>query len=58
LSIDIFKVVVDEEKQHPLFKQIINEPSYAKALDIINSWGDGLLSRKGEEKKFINEFQP
>jgi hypothetical protein len=57
LSIDLFKAVVDEEKQHLLFKLVINEPNYAKARDIINSWGDGLLSRKGEAKKFINEFQ-
>jgi hypothetical protein len=57
LSIDLFEEVVDEKKQHLLFKQVLNEPAYAEARDIINLWGEGLLTRKGEAKKFINEFQ-
>lgn len=57
MSIDLFKEVVEEDKQHLLFKGVINEPAYAKARDIINLWGEGLLTRKDESKKFINEFQ-
>lgn len=57
LSIDLFEEVVEYEKQHLLFKQVINEPAYAEARDIINLWGEGLLTRKGEAKKFIKEFQ-
>lgn len=48
---------MDEEKLHPHFKEIQTKSEYAKTHDIINEWGDGLLGRQGEAKKFINEFQ-
>lgn len=57
MSIDLFKAVVAQEKQHPLFQQVLNEPVYEKTHEIINSWGEGLLTRSGEARKFINEFQ-
>lgn len=57
LSIDLFDVAVQENKLHPLFKQVLTEPSYQKTHAILNSWGQGLLGRKGEAKKFLKEFQ-
>ncbi|MEZ9074085.1 hypothetical protein AB4453_16965 [Vibrio atlanticus] len=57
MSIDLFKVIVDEKKLHPLFKQVLNEPAYAKTHPIINEWGEGLLDRSGEAKKFVTEWQ-
>lgn len=57
MSSDLFKVIVDEDKLHPLFVQVLNDPEYAKIHPIINSWGEGLLGRRGEALKFIKEFQ-
>lgn len=57
MSIDLFKAVVAPEKQHPLFKLVLNEPAYKKTHEIINSWGQGLLERRGEATKFVIEFQ-
>lgn len=57
MGIDLFKVIVDKNRLHPLFKEILNEPAYAKTHPIINEWGEGLLDRSGESKKFITEFQ-
>lgn len=57
MSIDLFKAVVAPEKQHPLFKLVLNEPAYKKTHEIINSWGQGLLERSGEATKFVIEFQ-
>ncbi|HHX8443355.1 hypothetical protein ACNO5M_17370 [Vibrio owensii] len=57
MSIDLFDVAVPEDKLHPLFKQVLTEPSYKKTHSILNSWGQGLLGRKGEATKFLKEFQ-
>lgn len=57
MVIDLFEPIVPEDKQHPLFKEVLNNESYKKTHSIINSWGVGLLGRKGEKIKFIKEFQ-
>ncbi len=54
---DLFTSLVKEEKLHPLFKKIVSENIYQPTMSIINQWSDGLLGRKHEAKKFINEFQ-
>lgn len=50
-------MIVDEDALHPYFKEVKNEPAYAKTHQIINEWGKGLLGRNGETTKFIKEFQ-
>lgn len=57
MSKDLFNVIVEESKQDLLFKQVLTDPIYAKTHVIINEWGEGLLERSGEAKKFIKEFQ-
>lgn len=57
MSVDLFKVIVDEDKLHPLFVQVLKDSACAKIHPIINSWGEGLLGRSGEALKFIKEFQ-
>lgn len=57
INTDLFNVIVSEDKLHPLFKQVLDIPAYAKTHSIINSWGAGLLGRSGETLKFIKEFQ-
>jgi hypothetical protein len=57
LGFNLFDIIVDEDTLHPYFKEIKNEPAYAKTHVIINEWGKGLLGRYGETKKFIKEFQ-
>lgn len=57
LRMDLFKTAMPENKLHEYFKQISNEPKYTPVRDVIQSWGGGLLERRGEQKKFVNEFQ-
>ncbi|EPC8060006.1 hypothetical protein ACR3FW_002151 [Yersinia enterocolitica] len=54
---DLFTPQVATERLHPLVKQIIAEPVYHPAIKTINSWGAGILERRGEGDKFIKEFQ-
>lgn len=54
---DLFTPQVATERLHPLVKQIIAEPVYHPAIKTINSWGAGILERRGEGNKFIKEFQ-
>lgn len=57
MKIDLFKVIIEEDKLHPLFKRVLTEPAFIKTHPIINSWGEGLLERRGESLKFVKEFQ-
>lgn len=57
LSIDLFKVIVEDNKLHPLFKQVLTNPDCVKTHPIINSWCEGLFERSGESLKFVKEFQ-
>ncbi|EPW6924957.1 hypothetical protein ACWOYG_001200 [Vibrio parahaemolyticus] len=57
MSINLFDPVVPEENQHPLFREVLHEPVYQQTHSILNSWGMGLLGRRGEAKKFLKEFQ-
>jgi hypothetical protein len=54
---DLFKSRMPERRLHNSFKQIVADPRYAPVRDVIQSWGAGLLDRRGEQKKFVNEFQ-
>ena len=55
--LDLFTPRFREGKLHNHFRLISADPDYAKAKPIIQSWATGLLDRRGESQKFINEFQ-
>ncbi|HIF7991260.1 hypothetical protein Q4R59_13800 [Morganella morganii] len=44
-------------KLHRNFKHLIENENLKPVRDVIQSWGEGLLNRKNERDKFINEFQ-
>lgn len=54
---DLFVSRFREEKLHRHFRLISADPAYAKVRHVIQNWATGLLDRKGESQKFINEFQ-
>lgn len=54
---ELFKLAVKEDRLHPLFKRVVSSGVYKPAIDVINSWSTGMLGRKKESKKFIQEFQ-
>lgn len=54
---DLFKTKLPPNRLHESFKMIAGDPTYAPVRDVIQSWGQGLLDRAGEQAKFINEFQ-
>lgn len=54
---DLFKLLVKEDRLHPLFKRIVSSKEYEPTIDVINSWSTGLVGRKKECKKFIQDFQ-
>lgn len=54
---DLFSLAVKESRLHPLFKKIITEEHYKPTIEIINQWSEGLLGRKKESKKFVQDFQ-
>ena len=55
--LNLFTPRFQEEKLHNHFRLISADPDYAKVQPIIQSWATGLLDRRGESYKFINEFQ-
>jgi hypothetical protein len=55
--LDLFTPRFREEKLHNHFRLISVDPDYAKVQPIIQNWATGLLDRRGESQKFINEFQ-
>lgn len=46
-----------DHRLHDSFKQIVNDPRSVPVQEVIQSWAEGLLDRRGEQKKFVNEFQ-
>lgn len=54
---DLFETNLSEEKLHRFFKEIKNHQRHSKVREVIQSWGQGLLNRSGESRKFVNEFQ-
>lgn len=55
--LDLFTPRFQEKRLHNHFRIISADPDYAKVQPIIQNWAAGLLDRKGESQKFINEFQ-
>lgn len=55
--LDLFSPRLPEEKLHKNFRLISADTNFAKIRPIIQNWADGLLDRRGEGQKFINEFQ-
>ncbi len=51
--LDLFTPIAEDEKQHPLFKMMLQE-QYKPEQDVLNSWAQGFEDRDG---KFIYEFQ-
>ena len=54
---DLFSLAVKESRLHPLFKRIITEEHYRPTIETINKWSEGLIGRKKESKKFVQDFQ-
>jgi len=54
---DLFTTKISANKLNPQFKEIYKKNEYENVRGVIQSWGNGLLSRNGEQRKFINEFQ-
>ena len=54
---NLFEIKMPEDRLHSSFKQIVNDQKAALVRDVIQSWAVGLLDRRGEQKKFVNEFQ-
>lgn len=55
--LNLFAPRFPEEKLHHHFRLIAATPEYAKVQPIVQRWATGLLDRRGEKQKFINEFQ-
>lgn len=55
--LDLFDPRFPEAKLHDHFRLISAHPDYAKVKPVIRNWAAGLLDRRGEGGKFINEFQ-
>ena len=45
---DLFEIVVQEKRLHPLFKRIVSEELYKPTIEVIDRWSEGLLGRKKE----------
>lgn len=54
---NLFDKKMPDHRLHDSFKQIVNDPTTVPIREVIQSWAEGLLDRRGEEKKFVNEFQ-
>ena len=54
---DLFNPRLPEEKLYKNFRFISADPDFAKIRPIIQNWANGLLDRRGEGQKIINEFQ-
>ena len=50
---DLFTPVVNEDKQHDIFKLLINPALYAER-NVITDWASGFIDR---DNKFVKEFQ-
>lgn len=54
---NLFDKRIPDHRLHDSFKQIVNDPRTVPVREVIQSWAEGLLDRRGEQKKFVNEFQ-
>jgi len=54
---DLFDPRFQSERLHKHFRAISADAGYKKVQPVIQAWATGLLNRKGESEKFINEFQ-
>lgn len=52
--LDILKPVVPEEKLHPNFKSLLQNPYHYETLLTIKEWTKGFVDR---DRKIIKEFQ-
>lgn len=50
---NIFEVIVPEERQHPHFKSVLSA-EYAACRNVVEAWAEGFPDRDG---KFVQEFQ-
>lgn len=55
--LDLFDPRFPEEKLHVSFRLVATAPDYKKVQPVIQDWATGMLDRKGESQKFVNEFQ-
>lgn len=53
MSIDLFSVLVSEERLHPNFRKLLEDDS-EDVREVIQSWSSGFQDRDG---KFVKEFQ-
>lgn len=53
LSLDLFSLVTEESKLHPIFKLILDD-KYRSEREVLSKWAVGFEDRDG---KFIHEFQ-
>ncbi len=54
---DLFTPRFPEKRLHNHFRLISTIPEYVNVQPIIQNWANGLLDRKREGEKFVNEFQ-
>lgn len=55
--LDLFDPRLPQAKLHKHFRLINDHAAYAGVRPVIQAWANGLLDRKGETQKFVNEFQ-
>ncbi|MCC3705152.1 hypothetical protein LLR08_21615 [Rouxiella badensis] len=54
---NLFKVIRTGTPICDEFKTILEDPYYQPVHKVLQGWGEGLLERVGEQRKFIVEFQ-
>ena len=54
---DLFTPRFNDERLHPYFKSLITNEEFKPVQETLTMWSTGLLDRKKESSKFINEFQ-
>ena len=56
-TMDLFTPRFKDERLHPYFKSLITNEEFKPVQETLTMWSTGLLDRKKESSKFINEFQ-
>lgn len=56
-TMDLFTPRFKDERLHPYFKSLITNEEFKPVQETLTMWSTGLLARKKESNKFINEFQ-
>jgi len=56
-TMDLFTPRFKVERLHPYFKNLITNEEFKPVQETLSIWSKGLLGRKKESNKFINEFQ-